>query len=88
MVAREVVGGEEEGDAPAGLVADAGLLVVGGGAGEEDGGGVFGRAGWADGDPSLVLIGLVRVLDRLEAELADVEGERLVIVADDEGDLG
>jgi len=99
VVAREIVGGEEEGDAPAGLVADAGLLVVGGGAGEEDGGGVWWRAGRADGDPALgrdhdgiagalVLLGLDDVLDQLEAELADVEGERLVIIANDEGDVG
>jgi hypothetical protein len=88
MVAREVVGGEEEGDAAAGLVADAGLLVVGRGAGEEDGGGVCRSAGRADGDPALVLLGLVPVLDELEAELADVEGERFVIVADDESDVG
>jgi hypothetical protein len=49
---------------------------------------VLGRAGGADGDPALALLGLVRVLDEREAELADVEGERFVIVADDEGDVG
>lgn len=85
MVAREAVGSEEEGDAAAALVADAGLLVVGGGAGEEDGGGVRRSAGRADGDPALVLRGLIAVLDQLEAELADVEDERLVIAADNEG---
>lgn len=88
VIAREIVGGEKERDAAAGLVANAGLLAVGGGAGEEDGGGVRGGAGRADGNPALVLLELVRVLGQFEAELADVEGERLVIVADDEGDVG
>jgi len=88
MVAREIVGGEEEGDAPAGLVADAGGLGGGRSGGEEDGGGVWASAGRADGDPALALLGDGRVLDQLEAELADVEGERLVIVANDKGDVG
>lgn len=72
----------------AGLVADEARLFFGGGAGEEDGGGVVGRVGWADGDPALALLGDGGVLDEGEAELADVESERLVIVADDEGDVG
>ena len=36
----------------------------------------------------VVLFGLVTVLDQREAELADVEGERFVIIADDKGDMG
>jgi len=62
--------------------------MIGGGAGEEDGGGDRRRAGRAGGDPALVLVGHMRVLDRREVQLADVEGERLVIVADDESDAG
>ena len=88
MVACEIVGGEEQEHAPARLIADERGLLRGRGAGEEEGGGVLGRAGGADGDPALALLGLVRVLDEREAELADVEGERFVIVADDEGDVG
>ena len=72
----------------AGLVADVLRLVIGRGAGEEDGGGLGAGAGRADGDPALVLLELMGVLDQREAELADIEGERLVIVADDEGDVG
>ena len=45
MITREVIGGEEQEDAPAGLIADRGGLCGRGGAGEEDGGGVFGSAG-------------------------------------------
>ena len=45
-------------------------------------------AGRADGDPALVLLGLIRVLDQFEAELSDLESERLVIFADYEGDVG
>lgn len=86
--AGEVVGGDEQEDATAGLVADVSGLVVGGGAGEEDGGGVGRGAGRADGDPALVLLGLVFVGDEGEAEFADVEGDGLVIVANDEGDVG
>ena len=88
VIAREIVGGEEQEHAAAGLVADVLGPMVGGGAGEEDRGGVCGRAGRADRDPPFVLRGLIGVLDQLEAELADVEGERLVMVADDEGDMG
>lgn len=46
------------------------------------------RAGRANGDPSFILLGLVCVLDEGEAELADVEGECLVIIADEQGDVG
>lgn len=99
MIAIEIVGGEEQEDAPARLVADRGLLLGRGGAGKEDGGGVGRRAGRADRDPplgrdsfgiagALALFGDGRVLHQREAEPADVEGERFVIVADDQGDVG
>jgi hypothetical protein len=88
VVAGEVVGVKEEDDTAAGLIADRGLLLGGGALGEEDGGGVRGCAGRADDDPALVLLGLRRVLDQGEAELAYVEGERLVIVADEDSDMG
>ena len=84
---REIVGGEEQEHAAAGLVADVLRLMVGRGAGEEDGGGVGRCAGRADRDPALVLRRDIAVLDQREAELTDVEGERLVIVANDEGDV-
>jgi hypothetical protein len=84
VVAGKIVGGEEEEHAAAGLVADVLGLMVGGGAGEEDGGGVRAGVGRANRYPALVLFGLLAVLDQRETELADVEGERLVIVADDE----
>lgn len=38
--------------------------------------------------PAIVLLGNGSVLDECEAELADVEGERFVIVAGEESDLG
>lgn len=41
----------------AGLVADVICLMIGRGAGEEDGGGVGRRIGRADRDPALVLLG-------------------------------
>jgi hypothetical protein len=69
------------------LIADEHRLLRGRGAGEEDGGGPLRRAGRADGDPALALLGLVGVLDEREAELADVEGERFVIVADEKRDV-
>ncbi len=46
---------------------------------------VFSGVERADRDPSFVLLGLLCILDQCEAELADVEGERFVIV---EGDVG
>ena len=88
VIAREIVGGEKEKDAAAGLVADVVRLMVGRGAGEEDGSGVGRGVGRADHDPALALRGLIAVLDQLEPELADVESERLVIVPDDDGDVG
>lgn len=78
---------EADGDG-AGVGADVARLMLGRGAGEEDGGGVGGRAGRADRYPALVLLGLVRVLDQFEAGLADMVAKRLVIVADDEGEVG
>jgi hypothetical protein len=88
MIAREIIGREKQPDTPRALLADRRDLIWCRGAGEEDGGGVCRRAGRADGDPALVLLRLVRILDEREAEFADVEGKRFVIVADDEGDVG
>ena len=45
-------------------------------------------AGRGDQHPPFVLFGLIFVGDQHEAELADVEGDRLVIVAHDQGDMG
>ncbi len=45
IVAIEIVGGEEQEDAAARLIADEARLLGRGGAGEEDRGGVFRRAG-------------------------------------------
>jgi hypothetical protein len=86
-VAVEIVGVEEQEDAAGGLVADGGVLFGRGGAGEEEGGGVVRRVRRTDGDPALALLGDGRVLDEGEAELANVESERFVIVADDQGDV-
>ncbi|CAN5529211.1 hypothetical protein BH09PSE4_BH09PSE4_00970 [soil metagenome] len=69
MVPREIVGSEEEKDPAAGLIADRGGLFGRGGAGEEDGGGFGRRVGRADGDPALVLVGLVTVLDEVKPSL-------------------
>lgn len=87
-VAVEIVGGEEQEDAACGLIADRAGLLGRDGAGKEDRGGVCGCAGRAEGDPALVLLGLVGILHESEAELAGVKGERFVIVADDQGDVG
>jgi hypothetical protein len=57
MIAIEIIGGEEQEDAAARLIADKGRLLGRGGAGEEDRGGVLGRAGRTDGDPALVCSG-------------------------------
>lgn len=75
-------------DAATGLIADAGRLTIGNGAGEKDSGGVRRGAWRADHDPALVLFKDGRVLDQPEPELADVECNRLVIVADDNGNPG
>lgn len=84
VIASEIIGGEEQEDAAASLVADGCGLFGRGGAGEEDRGGVFRRVLRADGDPAFVLGGLVGVFDQREAEGAGVEGEGFVIVSDDE----
>jgi len=87
-VAFEIIGGEEQEDPPRRLVADRRFLFGCDRASEEEGSSVLRRAGRADRHPALVLLGLVCVLDQREAELADVEGEGLVIVSDDQGDVG
>lgn len=73
---------------PARLVADESLLARRRGAGEEESGGICPRAGRRDEDPAFVLLGLNRVLDEGEAERSREPGDRLVIVADDEGNVG
>lgn len=88
MIACEIIGGEKQEDAARRLVADRGHLFGRGGAGEEDRGRVFGCVRGADGDPSFVLLGLICIFDEGEAELADVESKRLIIIADEQGDVG
>ena len=68
--------------------ADRTRLFGRGGAGEEDRGGVGVRVRWAYGDPALARFGLGRVLDKGEAKAADVVGERLVMIGDEEGHVG
>ena len=87
IVAPEIVGAQEQKDAPARLVADEGLLLGRRGAGEEEGGGVLARAGRRDEHPAFHFIE-GSILDEGEAELLREPGDRLVIVADDEGDVG
>lgn len=57
-------------------------------AGEEEGGGVLVHAGRRDEQPAFVLLGLMLLGDEGEAEDTREPGDRLVIVADDEGDVG
>ena len=75
-------------DAPARLVADELLLLRRGGAGEEDRGGALLAAGWRNEHPAFVLLGLVLIGDEGEAEHLDEPRDRLVIVGDDEADVG
>jgi hypothetical protein len=58
------------------------------GGGEEEGGGVLAGAGRGDEHPAFFLLGLTFVGNEGEAELLPEPGDRLVIVADDEGDVG
>ena len=81
----EVVGEEEEEYTAAGLVPDACRLFRCGRLGEQDA--ATGGARRRDEDPALGLFGDGGVLDQGEAQLADVEGQGLLIVADDKGDL-
>ncbi len=59
-----------------------------GGGGEEEGGGVVTGAGRRDEHPAFVLLGLVLIGDEAEAEHLRESGDRLIIVADDERDVG
>jgi hypothetical protein len=59
-----------------------------GGGSEEEGGGTVAAAGRRDEHPALVLLGLILVGDDDEAELLREPGDRLVMVADDQGDMG
>ena len=84
MVAGEVIGIEEEGDAAAGLMPDACDLCRSGRAGQQQRGAPLRRR---DPHPALGLA-LAGVFEQLEAEHAGEPGDRLVVVADDEGDCG
>jgi hypothetical protein len=84
-VAPEIIGVEEEEYAPARLVADTRGLRIADPACEQQPG-AAGRAGRLDDDPALVLFGHEAVLDEPESQLADVERERLVVVAHHERD--
>lgn len=63
-------------------------IQSGRGADEEEGSGVFARAGWRNEHPALVLLALNLIGDEREAELLHELGDRLVIVANYEGDAG
>src|SRR6185312_16539319 len=84
MVAPEIVGLQEEEYAAARLPADCGLLIGIGGTGEQQRRPFVARR---HDNPSLVAVEL-RILDQAEAELPDVELDRLVIVADEDRDEG
>ena len=87
VVAVEVVGGDEEEDAAAGLVADGGDLLGGGGLGEEQARPPGAGVGRGDDDPALAGAH-VGVVAEGEADSTGVEVDRLVVVADGEGDEG
>lgn len=74
-------------NAPARLVADDCFLLRRGGAGEKDGGGVVAPTGRGDEDPALA-VALRVVGDEGEGELVGKPGDRFVMVADNEGDVG
>src|SRR5829696_4410547 len=86
MVSPEVVRLEEEEDATSRLIADESLLLRRCRAREQER--RAGRTGRSDHDPALVLCRLMRVLHDGEVELLRVERHRLVIVGDDERDVG
>ncbi len=88
MVAGEVVGAQEQEDAPARLVANAAGLLGRRGTGEQQRGAARRTARRQDPHPSLALFGDRRVLQERETERPAEEGDRLVIVADEEGDVG
>ena len=85
VVPPEVICGEEQEHPSARLVADELGLLRCGRPGEQQG--RARGAGRRDHDPPLVLLGLVGVLDQREMERAAVEGNGLVVVTDDEGDV-
>lgn len=86
VVSPEVIGLQEEEHPAAGLIADERLLLLGGGAGQEQRG--TRSAGRRDDHPALVLLGLVLVLDYAKAELSNVEGKSFIVVTDYEGNVG
>lgn len=82
MVAPEVVGDEEQGNATAGLVTDAFQLATSVRSGEQQGGSAAVRR--RDNDPTSRWAER-RVLKKLETGRVDVELERLVVVSYDQG---
>ncbi|MNR48747.1 hypothetical protein D3C85_1680230 [compost metagenome] len=86
MVAHQVVGVEEEPDPSARLIADPGDLLGRRGAGQQQGGlAATTRAFGRDADPAFAAAH-VGVFGKLETQLADEEGDGLVIVADQQTD--
>ena len=81
----EVVHPQEEPNPPGVLPPDDRLLLVAIGARQQDAGG---GTGWPDDDPPLrpAVVGRCRrVFDELEAHVIDEEGDRIVVVMDDDG---
>jgi hypothetical protein len=62
VIPLEIVGGEEQEDTTARLIANGSRLPLGRGSREKDGGPAVGRARRPDHDPALALLGLVGVL--------------------------
>ncbi|MNR38462.1 hypothetical protein D3C85_1565680 [compost metagenome] len=86
MVAHQVVGVEEEPDAAARLIADMGQLLRRCRAGQQQRGlAATTRALGRNPDPAFAAAH-VGVFAEVEAQLADEEGDGLVIVADQQGD--
>ena len=85
MIAREVVGLEKIGDAPARRRADRLALARVGGLGEHKPRAAAARR--RDDDPALVRAER-RVFDQVEAERVAKPGDRVVIIGDEEGDGG
>jgi len=73
---------QEQEHASAGLIADSRGLLVTDGSGEKQGRLAGTRR--RDHDPALILRWNVGVFKNLEPELIDVEGERLIVLADDQ----
>lgn len=85
VIAAEVVGKEKEADPPAGLIADCGALPFALGPGEQESG--LRRTFRPHDDPALAAAE-VAVIEEVEAELAAVKGDALVVAGHDDGDTG